>query len=152
MTVPEFVLYQFESHSYPIEVWFVVNADGWKQIVEMIGLSLESDPYPDSDARCSMFRPENGPNRIIITISDAAEKRTSTEVVGLMAHEVMHVIRHINDGIFYSNAGSGMDRIDYETEAYLMQKMLMWLLTVYAEAGRGFTDASMPDRNQGAMA
>ena len=58
-----------------------------------------------------------------------------------MAHEIMHVIQYIEEASFATGDG----RFDTESEAYLMQKMMLWLQDAYAMSGRKFWDPSAGD-------
>ena len=80
------------------------------------------------------------PSIVAITFGAECDTRTSSEVLGLMVHELTHVKQYIEDCIYEDNIGGSRKRLDIETEAYLMQAMLMWLQTSYTDSGRSFDD------------
>jgi hypothetical protein len=124
-------VYEFASHPYPANILFVPSKKAWKKLMDSMGLD---EPYPTSAGRCTVFDHANRMMKIVVTLSLDADTRTSSEVIGLMVHELVHVSQFLQE-----LTGK---RFDQETEPYLMQAMLMWLLDSYASAGRTFKDKS----------
>ena len=122
--------YEYVGHPYPIRVHFAPTPEAWGALLAEIGID---EPYPSTHGRATLFTHPSRDARTILTLSPEAENRNSIEVVGLMAHEITHAIQHIEDTI-----GT---HLDAETEAYLHQALIQWLLESYADAGRSFTDA-----------
>lgn len=128
----------FGEHCFPIEIYFCANEVQWHSLLKDRG--IQDEPYPDSDARCTRF---DFPGRIsvcILTICGRAEERNSVEVLGMLVHELIHAKQHVEYAMYGDNSGRGAGRLDIETEAYLMQKLLMWIVNAYADNGRKFED------------
>lgn len=119
---------EFVNHPYPANVLFAPNKKSWDHLMDSMGLD---EPYPDSAGRCTVFDRRNYMLKIVITFT-GTDTRSSNEVIGLMAHELVHVSQFLQEA-----AGKPFDN---ETEAYLMQAMLMWLIDSYTSAGRTFKD------------
>lgn len=124
-------LYEFVNHPYPATVLFAPSKKTWGKLMDSMGLD---EPYPTSAGRCTVFDHGNRMTKIVVTLSLDADTRTSSEVIGLMVHELVHVSQFLQE-----ITGKPFDN---ETEPYLMQAMLMWLIDSYAAAGRTFKDKS----------
>ncbi len=123
--------YEFVNHPYPANILFVQDKKTWKKLMGSMGLD---EPYPTSAGRCTVFDHSNRMMKLVVTLSPEADTRSSSEVIGLMVHELVHVSQFLQELIG--------KRFDQETEPYLMQAMLMWLIDSYASAGRTFKDKS----------
>lgn len=121
--------YEFESHSYPIRIVFAPDAASWDWLLKEVA---PDEPYPTTHGRVTIFTHPQKLALSVITFSEEASNRPALEVVGLMAHEVTHVTQHIEEVIGC--------RLDSETQAYLTQGILQWLMTSYADSGRSFQD------------
>ncbi len=121
--------YKFAHHPYPVIIQFVPNEKAWDRIIGRMGLD---EPYPESDGRCTVFGHKRLGSRILITFSEKADARSSTDVIGLMVHELTHVVQQI--------AKIVGETADCETEAYMMQSLITWLIESYTASGRTFKD------------
>lgn len=119
----------FHDHPYPATIYFVPTESAWNALMRRMRLS---EPYPQSAGHCTTFTHPGRNDVITITLSPDADTRSSTQVIGLMAHELMHVIQALQT--------TAKARFDPETEAYLLQAMLQWLIHAYADAGRSYAD------------
>ena len=124
--------YVFTSHPYPARVEFVPTKSAWRALMRR--LAIPDEPYPDTSGRCTQLVHASHPDLILITFSPEADTRHSTEVIGLMAHEIVHAVQYLEQ-----STGS---RFDSETQAYLTQALLQWLMNSYAAAGRTFKDST----------
>lgn len=130
MPKPHRQAYEYWGHPYPVRIVFASTPSAWHATLAHYKID---EPYPDTHGRATLFTHPNHNALSIITLSQEAERRSSTQVIGLMTHELTHVIQHIEEVIGC--------RLDAETEAYLQQALLQWLIESYAAAGRSFTDA-----------
>lgn len=76
---------------------------------------------------------EDGRDAFVVTLHDRLDDYPWDVIVGVMAHECVHVLQFVEERI-------GSD-LGIEGQAYLVQHMLMWLIGVYEEAGRTWADA-----------
>ena len=123
--------YTFTGHPYPLHIMFAASESAWLQLLKPLGISL---PYPNSFGRASSFVRAGFDPLLIITFSDKTDSQDPNQIVALMAHELAHVIQFIEE--------STETRLDSETEAYMMQAMLLWLMEAYTASGRSFGGGS----------
>lgn len=128
----------FTDHFFPIEVFFCKDAQHWHALLADKGITDE--PYPENGGQCTTFDSATRATVCIVTMSPEAETRNSVEVMGIMAHELVHVKQAAEQTMYRAADGRGRKRLDIETEAYFMQKLLMWLIGAYADSGRTFKD------------
>jgi hypothetical protein len=128
----------FDEHFFPIEIYFCANETQWHSL--LADRDIPDEPYPDVAARCTQFTHSDKPSVCILTVGAQAEERNSVEVMGLLVHELVHVKQHIEHVMYGNNSGRGESRLDIETEAYLIQKLIMWLFSAYADNGGKFKD------------
>jgi hypothetical protein len=119
----------FTGHPYPARVHFVPGPAAWANLMARLDLS---EPYPTTAGRCTALVRRSGPDVIAITLSPEAEDTDPDEIIALMAHEVVHAVQFLEDA-----AGSTFDR---ETQAYLTQAILLWLMQAYPASGRRFRE------------
>jgi hypothetical protein len=130
---------RFDEHFFPIEIYFCANETEWHSLLKDCGFNDE--PYPDErGARCTQFVHNTKLNVAILTISNEAEEHNSVEVMGMLVHELIHLKQFAEFSMYGNNAGRGEQRLDIETEAYLMQKLTMWMFSAFADSGRKFKD------------
>ncbi len=117
---------EFCNHPYPCHVFFPPDEGAWDALMDSFGAD---DEAPEFAASVTTFDDQNGHECFVIWIGPKAETANPVQVMGLMAHEIVHVIQRITECI-------RVERLDTETEAYLMQSMLEWLIGAFADAGR----------------
>lgn len=122
--------FEFSGHPYPIRIIFAPSAEAWHKLLKTLA---PDEPYPETHGRATLFDHPKHRSVAVITLSPEADNRTPNEVIGLMVHEITHVIQYIEDIIGC--------RLDRETQAYLTQLLTQWLIESYEDAGRSFTDA-----------
>lgn len=104
---------------YPIYYGFCPSEKAWKSALKRLGIT--SEPYPDTDGKCT-FLEKNGKDLCaIVTIKDHSDP---TEVIGILVHEAMHIWQAIKENIGEKDPG-------HEQEAYAMQAMTMELIDAY---------------------
>jgi hypothetical protein len=114
----------FEKHPYPVTVYFA-SVEQWPALMEHLKVR-DDRSYPDASACTVTFRDDLRHASVVVTIRDI-EDRTAVEIVGLLVHELVHVVQ-----IMQKEAGSTFDA---ETQAYLTHALTMWVLDAYDEAG-----------------
>lgn len=127
--------YKFTQHPYPVIIQFIPNERDWNRITARMGLD---ETYPETAGRCTIFDHKRLGTRIFITFSDAMDERPSVDAIGLMVHELTHVVQQI--------ALTTGQAVDHETEAYLMQALIQWMLEAYSSSGRTFRDEGLNAR------
>lgn len=131
--------YEFENHPYPVAIFFCANEVAWDHLLSEKGINPE--PYPDAAAQVTTWRHDGVPRTFMaITISHQAEELDPLIVFGVIVHELVHVKQFAEKAIFGDNSGNTSNRLDDESEAYLMQKLIMWVASRYAESGRKFKE------------
>ncbi len=132
MTRAKAYYYKFDRLCFPVNVYFCPNKAAWDRLMRA---KKWSDEYPLLNAKHSGTATNFEDNSIVICLKLCGS--TSTEYAGLMMHELMHVIQHI-ERVAYPLDENG--RLDIETQAYLMHGLSMWGLDVMQECG--FFEAS----------
>lgn len=112
---------------------FCPDETAWLAEIKRLGVSSKDAPYPDSDARTTIFwkDTEKGVKSkltLIVTVSHAIDKLDDPiGVCGLFVHEAMHVWRHIREDM-------GEDMPSHEFEAYAIQFIFMQLMLAYSNS------------------
>jgi len=138
--------YDFTNHCFPIQIKFVPNQFGWDAL--MLELGLPPENIPKSPGMVTQFCLHEAPNIVAITFGPECDTRTSSEVIGLITHELIHVKQYVESCLYENSMGSGDRRLDSESEAYLMQALILWLQGSYAASGRGFDDGQDESKGQ----
>jgi hypothetical protein len=126
-------IFEFIQHPYPADIYFIANEHGWKKFIsEPRFKGLEDTSYPTHHGSVTNLTSDDlaAVPVHVITFSDLAEKLNSAQVIGLMVHELTHVLQKLQV--------AARETFDAETQAYLMQRMTMWLLARYKQAGRKY--------------
>lgn len=127
----------FDEHFLPIEIYFCANETDWRSL--LVHKGIPDEPYVNAGgARVTHFTHSGRLNVAVLTVSDQAEEKNSVEVMGMLVHELTHIKQFVEYSMYGNNFGGGVDRLDIETEAYLMQKLTMWAFSAYADSGRSF--------------
>jgi hypothetical protein len=132
---PKAEMSEFNDHFYPVRIAYIATPRGWRKFLSNINAAPE--PYPQAAACVTTFAPANELEIIVITVNKRARNRSAGEVMGILAHELIHVKQQVEGVIYRRSSGAGYGRLDIETEAYLMHKMLMWINDAYAKIGPG---------------
>jgi len=111
----------------PYYYGFCPNERAWRREMKRLGVP-KPPPYPAINGACTNLETKDGKHCSIITIGH--EKRPAVQVVGLLAHEGMHVWRAIRESIGEREPSS-------EFEAYAIQAITQDLITAYQVSGRG---------------
>jgi hypothetical protein len=116
----------FENHHYPVRIFFAPSKGAWKALMRDLDIAV---PYPqtahDTPARMTWIDVPGRPRHLVITITKKARQRHAAEVIGLLVHEIVHVVQKIEEFIG--------GRLDDESAAYLTQSLTQWLLASYEE-------------------
>lgn len=124
--------YEFIEHSLPGRIFFVSDKRGWNDVLKKFGVPRTK--YPATDAQMNHF--DGDLPLFIVTVSKRAREYSPNQVIGLIVHELMHVVQHLEMLVYGDNSGVGDSRFDHETQAYLMQGLVMWMISVWAQSGR----------------
>jgi hypothetical protein len=74
----------------PIHFALVLDKKTWKRECKRFKCEI---PFPDSDGRCTTFEnKKTGSIACIVTIK-SSKNRSDSEIIGLIAHESMHVFQ-----------------------------------------------------------
>lgn len=138
--------YDFTGHCFPIRIRFVPYQAGWDALMRELDLPPEN--MPDSAGMVTQFSLHEAPNIVAITFGPECDTRTSSEVLGLITHELIHVKQYVESCLYERSVGSGDRRLDSESEAYLMQALVLWLQDSYAASGRSFDDGQEENEDQ----
>lgn len=111
----------------PIYYGFCPDAERWK--IEMKRLGAH-EPYPSSDGRCTFFEDKEKSVCAIITISETNDGKDPIGIVGLLAHEAVHVWQRAADEM-------GENNPSHEFEAYTVQHISQELIRAYHETRGG---------------
>ena len=112
-----------------MRICFVPTAKDWGLVMRDLGID---EPYPSAAGRVTTVCHRDHDDRIFISLGDACDRATWSSLVGIMAHECVHVAQRVKDAI--------NGKLGREPEAYLVQALLVWLLDEYRKAGRGWRD------------
>jgi hypothetical protein len=110
----------FDSHTYPCQISLVWHPRAWKKFTDRLG--LKNRPYAcDSAARVSTFS-QDGRHDEIVIVFDAEYILTRPRdcIIGLIAHELVHVLQGVEEAI--------EGKLGDEGQAYLVQGLMMWVL------------------------
>lgn len=135
--------YEFTGHFYPVRILFAPYGKAFAAALHDHGITRE--PYPkNTSGRATHYTNPGHEDVIILTFSKAAETVSPLQRVGLMVHELCHVLEYIEAAIYSSGHvdpdGPMRDKrrhLDSESRAYLLQAMTMWLLSSYSLSNRG---------------
>jgi hypothetical protein len=144
-------VFEHINNPYPIRLYFAASKAGWDWLMQPMHCD---DPYPGGAGRCSVFELKDdgtdeisGPPVIIITLGDMSNVEPQ-HAIGVMVHECTHALQFIEETCFLKgDTQNKVRRFDDETEAYLMQSMIMWLMSSFADSGRKFKDDFTPEGN-----
>lgn len=107
---------------FPISIGFCPSEKAWKRFVKTMGLPHE--PYPDTDARCTIFERAGHTTRCIVTVAERFDKRREVPTMALLVHESVHV---------WQQARMEMreDSPSREFEAYAVQYISQEMMDAY---------------------
>jgi len=120
----------FATHHYPVRIFFVPTRADWDAVMRDVGIAGES--YAQQGGQVTSATCEGHEDRIFICFGDQCDKSTWEEVVGVMAHECVHVLQNVEESI--------NGKLGDEPQAYFVQSLLLWLIAEYRKAGRGWRD------------
>lgn len=118
---------RFTDHHWPARIFFVPTRKAWGSVMRDLGLD---EPYAPKGAAVLRVEREGHEDRVFIALGETCDEHRWDEVVAVMAHECVHVAQYVEDII-----GS---RLGTEPQAYFVQALLLWLITEYRKAGRGW--------------
>ena len=117
--------YWIELGFLPVEVAYCATFGARRRALKQCGIPF--DPWKPADARCEWWERGQGKSDIIlITLAKHAGKYKMAQVAGMIAHECMHVFRHIKEIIGEKEPSS-------EFEAYVMQTLVQHSMFAHAE-------------------
>jgi len=112
----------------PFFCGFCPSERAW--IAETRRLGCASQPYPATDGSVTAFE-KHGRNPIyLVTMNERAIQQDDAHVIGLLAHEAMHVWQFLCGVI-------GESRPSPEIESYTVQHLVQSLVAAYRDSGRG---------------
>ena len=117
----------FTGHHWPVQIIFVPNEHAWDAV--MVELEVGHD-YLQTPGRVTTVGRPGHQSVILVQLGDACDDSDWAVVVGVMAHEAVHVLQSVEDEI----GGPLGD----EPQAYFIQALMMWLIAEYRRAGRGW--------------
>ena len=106
---------------------FCPSKKAWKRQMKLMGCDA---PYPDTEGSATTFTKNGEMMVVLVTLADSAGTRPPTEVIGLMAHEAVHVWQSACEA-------AGDDEPSSEAEAYGVQSILQSLMDGYAKTRGG---------------
>lgn len=112
----------------PVFCGFCPSERAWT--AEMKRLGCADLPYPTTDGRISAIEKDGANPIYLVTISERSSQRSDEQIIGLLAHEAMHVWRYLCEAI-------GEDHPSPEFEAYTVQHLVQSLVAAYRDSGRG---------------
>jgi len=114
MTEDRACIVYFEMGQWPLQVGFTMDPKAYDAELERIRVHPDVRPeFPSNEAHASFFpHPEGGELTCIVAMASDLD-RTDPEVIGLIAHECMHIVQELWKFIGETNPGD-------ETEAYLL--------------------------------
>lgn len=112
----------------PFFCGFCPSEKAWTAQTKRLGCA--SQPYPATDGRVTTFE-KRGSNPIhLVTVNERASRQDDVHVIGLLAHEAMHVWQFVCEAI-------GERQPSLEFEAYTVQHLVQSLVAAYRDSGRG---------------
>lgn len=116
---------RFTQHPYPVEIVAVTSGRHWKALQAQIPQMGQVDGFDDiCSSGSTTYVTEDGAQPIIVVTLRASTANTA-------AHEATHVVQYIEETI--------NQRLDEETEAYMVGALTSWLLGVLSRTGRTVT-------------
>jgi len=112
----------FGHHPYPARISLCLDERAWRQVTRRLEVA---EPFPGakSHGNVTTFTKNDAPDEIVISFDPKIlVTRPRDEVVVLIAHECVHVMQRIEEGV-----GRRGDLGD-EGQAYLVQSLLLWIL------------------------
>lgn len=106
----------------PFYYGFCPSEKAWRRTMGRMGLS--EVPYPKAAAHCMSFDNPHGDRCSIVTVNEANDKKLASGIIGLIAHEAMHVWQELMERIGESAPSS-------EWGAYSYQAIFQELLEAY---------------------
>jgi hypothetical protein len=108
-----------------MNIIFCDSSDKWDELMKLHNKNYEyplDQPFVDGNV-------SKIDTTIAITLK--LEGLTFQQTIGIIVHELTHVIQYLEESIFSSRE----DRFDIETQAYLLQAMTEWMILVIEELG-----------------
>jgi len=110
----------FDKHTYPCRISLVWHPRAWKAFCERLGL-VDRKYESDSAARVSVFSKDECYDEIVIVFYlEYLMSRDRDCILGLIAHELVHVLQYVEEAI--------NGKLGDEGQAYLVQGLMMWAL------------------------
>lgn len=106
---------------WPVYVGFCPSEKAWKATMRRMG--VKNCEYPATDGHASFFDSNEGKNCAIITIADKDVDDLSR--IGLLCHEVVHVVDYIFEVAGETSPGG-------ETRAYLTQYIFQEIVDAFS--------------------
>jgi hypothetical protein len=108
---------------------FCPSKKAWdREMRELFPHDKVHEEYPKADGHTATFERDGG-QTILVTINEHMDKRAKLSVIGLLAHEAVHVMQRIMKD-------AGEKKPGVEIEAYAVQSIFQELLKAYCDTRR----------------
>lgn len=78
---------------FPVDLVMCLNEKAWNKLMKQMGLKPKEYPYPSNDGSITSFEIPNGYDTYVMVISERAEKLHPIQVIGIITHEVVHMVQ-----------------------------------------------------------
>ncbi|MGL5703609.1 MAG: hypothetical protein ACRCW5_10930 [Cetobacterium sp.] len=117
---------EFDLVIAPITVYLCENKKQYKKVLRVIGHQDHEFISPLASATTKLVSSGNGLSCAVICMDykSVAKEHGADQAVSLLAHECLHVAQHATEVM-------GVADTRGEFEAYCMQRVMLWALSVY---------------------
>lgn len=109
----------------PFYYGFCPSPTAWNDTMKRMKVT-NPDPYPDTDGRCVSLVQNNKDLTCIVTVHERLDARSPEGIIGVIAHEAMHVWQEMMSQI-------GERDPSHEFGAYSYQAIFQELLEAYVK-------------------
>jgi hypothetical protein len=120
-------LHVMTEHCFPVIVLFPATKKAWRAMIKVLGCD---DDLPKSAGSITQFTRDQTPDVLVLSMSESCKEQAADAIIGLMAHECLHIVQ-------MTERAMGA-RMDDETSAYFLQKLVMWANASFAASGRKY--------------
>lgn len=125
--------YWHNGNFFGVQIIYAPNAKAWRHImVTYAPENMANAPFPASDGHCCTFRNRKDLNEQIsvVTVGTGCAARVDlAQMVAILAHEAVHVWRHVREKIGETDPSS-------EFEAYAVQSIVQFLVSTHMKSHR----------------
>lgn len=80
---------------FPVELIMCLSEKAWIKLLKEMNLTVAEAPYPDTDGSITHFDLGGHYSKHVMVISERAEKMDPLQVIGIITHEVTHMVQGI---------------------------------------------------------